>query len=123
MRGMELEKLPNVIEVYPQVRFYTEVRFNNKPFATVVAGLPESSRNSGAFEGMQGNFFFAERQRSHPANRLCEGSFGEAGIIGWAGVDIALCRTPGNPPKRAAMQSSNAGGTSGGFSWCPKSCG
>jgi len=53
----ELEKLPDVIEVYPQVRFFTEVRFNNKPFATVVAGMPESSRNSGAFDGMQGNFF------------------------------------------------------------------
>ena len=32
----EIEQLPNVIEVYPQVRFFTEVRFNNKPFATVV---------------------------------------------------------------------------------------
>ena len=53
----EMEKLPNVIEVYPQVRFFTEVRFNNKPFATVVAGMPESSRNSGSFDGMQGNFF------------------------------------------------------------------
>jgi putative ABC transport system permease protein len=53
----EFEKLPNVIEVYPQVRFFTEVRFNNKPYATVVAGLPDSSRNSGAFDGMQGNFF------------------------------------------------------------------
>jgi putative ABC transport system permease protein len=53
----ELEKLPNVIEVYPQVRFFTEVRFNNKPYATVVAGMPDSSRNSGAFDGMQGNFF------------------------------------------------------------------
>jgi len=53
----ELEKLPNVIEVYPQIRFFTEVRFNNKPFGTVVAGMPESSRNSGAFDGMQGNFF------------------------------------------------------------------
>lgn len=53
----ELEKLPNVIEVYPQVRFFTEVRFDNKPFGTVVAGMPESSRNSGAFDGMQGNFF------------------------------------------------------------------
>jgi putative ABC transport system permease protein len=53
----ELLKLPNVIEVYPQIRFFTEVRFNNKPYATVVAGLPESSRNSGAFDGMQGNFF------------------------------------------------------------------
>ncbi len=53
----EIEKLPNVIEVYPQVRFFTEVRFNNKPFATVVAGMPESSRNSGSFDGMQGAFF------------------------------------------------------------------
>jgi len=53
----QLEKLPNVIEVYPQIRFFTEVRFNNKPFATVVGGMPDSSRNSGAFDGMQGNFF------------------------------------------------------------------
>ena len=53
----ELEKLPNVIEVYPQIRFYTEVRFNDKPHSTVVAGLPESSQNSGAFDGMQGHFF------------------------------------------------------------------
>ena len=53
----ELEKLSNVIEVYPQIRFFTEVRFNNKPYSTVVAGMPDSSRNSGAFDGMQGNFF------------------------------------------------------------------
>jgi len=53
----QLEKLPNVIEVYPQIRFFTEVRFNNRPFATVVGGMPDSSRNSGAFDGMQGNFF------------------------------------------------------------------
>ncbi len=53
----EFEKLPNVVEVYPQIRFFTEVRFNNKPFATVVAGMPDSSRNSGSFDGMQGSFF------------------------------------------------------------------
>ena len=53
----EIEKLPNVIEVYPQIRFFTEVRFNNKPFATVVAGMPESARNSGSFDGMKGHFF------------------------------------------------------------------
>jgi putative ABC transport system permease protein len=55
----EIEKLPNVIEVYPQIRFFTEVRFNNKPFATVVAGMPESSKNSGSFDGMKGRFFSA----------------------------------------------------------------
>jgi putative ABC transport system permease protein len=53
----EIEKLPNAIEVYPQVRFFTEVRFRNKPYATVVAGMPDSSRNSGSFDGMQGHFF------------------------------------------------------------------
>jgi putative ABC transport system permease protein len=53
----ELAALPNVMEVNPQVRFFTEVRFNNKPFATVVAGMPDSSKNSGSFDGMQGNFF------------------------------------------------------------------
>jgi putative ABC transport system permease protein len=53
----EFEKLPNVVEVYPQIRFFTEARFNNKPFATIVAGMPDSSRNSGSFDGMQGNFF------------------------------------------------------------------
>jgi putative ABC transport system permease protein len=53
----EIEKLANVIEVYPQVRFFTEVRFNNKPYATVVAGMPASSKNSGSFDGMQGRFF------------------------------------------------------------------
>ena len=53
----EIAKLPAVIEVYPQVRFFTEVRFQNKPYATVVAGMPDSSKNSGAFDGMQGRFF------------------------------------------------------------------
>jgi len=55
----EIEKSPNVVEVYPQIRFFTEVRFKNKPFATVVAGMPESSKNSGSFDGMKGQFFSA----------------------------------------------------------------
>lgn len=55
----QLAQLPNVIEVYPQVRFFTEVRFNDKPFATMVAGMPDSSKNSGSFDGMQGQFFSA----------------------------------------------------------------
>ena len=53
----QITKLPNVIEVYPQIRFFTEVRFDGKPFATMVAGMPESSKQSGSFDGMLGNFF------------------------------------------------------------------
>ena len=53
----EITKLPNVIEVYPQIRFFTEVRFDGKPFATMVAGMPESAKLTGSFDGMQGSFF------------------------------------------------------------------
>jgi putative ABC transport system permease protein len=53
----EITKLPNVIEVYPQIRFFTEVRYDGKPFATMVAGMPESSKQSGSFDGMRGSFF------------------------------------------------------------------
>ena len=53
----EISRMPNVVEVYPQIRFFTEVRYDGKPFATMVAGLPESSKTSGAFDGMQGHFF------------------------------------------------------------------
>ena len=52
-----LQKLPNVVEVYPQIRFPTEVRFAGKPYATMVAGIPESARGNGAFDGINGNFF------------------------------------------------------------------
>jgi putative ABC transport system permease protein len=52
-----LQKLPNVVEVYPQIRFPTEVRFAAKPYATMVAGIPDSARGNGAFDGINGNFF------------------------------------------------------------------
>src|SRR5215472_6800544 len=53
----EISRMPNVVEVYPQIRFFTEVRYDGKPYATMVAGMPESSKASGAFDGMQGHFF------------------------------------------------------------------
>ena len=56
----EISKLPNVVEVFPQIRFPTEVRFDNKPYPTVVAGMPLSSKQSGSFDGMKGNFFSGE---------------------------------------------------------------
>ena len=53
----DLAKIPNVTEVNPDIRFMTEVRFNNSPYPTMVAGVPESDRSDGAFDGMQGKFF------------------------------------------------------------------
>ncbi|HKW90235.1 MAG TPA: ABC transporter permease [Candidatus Acidoferrales bacterium] len=53
----EFLKLANVTEANPQVRFMTEVRFGSTPYPTMVAGVPESGRTDGAFDGMQGSFF------------------------------------------------------------------
>lgn len=55
----EIEHLPNVVEVYPQIRFPTEVRYAGSPYPTIVAGIPASARGNGAFEGLQGSFFSA----------------------------------------------------------------
>jgi putative ABC transport system permease protein len=49
--------LPNVIEVYPEIRFPTEIHYNGNPYPTIVAGIPESDRDGGSFDGMQGHFF------------------------------------------------------------------
>ncbi|HEV8383633.1 MAG TPA: ABC transporter permease, partial [Candidatus Acidoferrales bacterium] len=53
----EIENLPNVIEVYPEIRFTSEVRFGEKSKFTFVGGLTPSARSSDAFEKMQGTFF------------------------------------------------------------------
>src|SRR5207302_2274389 len=53
----EMERLPNVIEVYPQIRFPTEVRYAGNPYSTVVAGVPASSRGKGPHAGKQVSVF------------------------------------------------------------------
>jgi putative ABC transport system permease protein len=116
----EIEELPNVIEVYPQVRFFTEVRFNNKPYATVVAGMPDSSKNSGSFDGMQGHFFssptaieailqveFAKDLSEKPDSLL-----GQELILRYAERQ-ALAPNAADPP-------GNTGEPSGGFSVVPR---
>jgi putative ABC transport system permease protein len=53
----EIANLPNVVEVYPDSRFPTDIRFDGKLYPTVVAGLPQSALSSGSFDGMFGSFF------------------------------------------------------------------
>jgi putative ABC transport system permease protein len=57
----KIEQLPGVVEAYPDIRFSTEFRFDDKPHLTMVAGVPPSAKNNNdAFDGMQGGFFSAE---------------------------------------------------------------
>ncbi len=56
-----IEQLPGVVEAFPDIRFVTELHFDDKPHLTMVAGVPFSAKNNNdAFDGMQGGFFSSE---------------------------------------------------------------
>ena len=56
----EIERLPNVLEAYPDIRFITELRYDDKPHLTMVAALPPSAQSNDAFEAVQGHFFSSD---------------------------------------------------------------
>ena len=120
--------LANVVEVYPEIRFPTEIQFEGKPFSTTVAGIPASAKSDGAFDGMKGAFFsgpnvdeailqieFARDLSTQPDSLL--------------GKDLALRyaeRQPLPAEPSAGKSKAAAGGTSGesdlspGFSIVPR---
>ena len=56
----DIEHLPNVAEAYPDIRFASELRFDDKPHLTMIAALPMSAKSNDAFDGMQGGFFSSD---------------------------------------------------------------
>lgn len=54
---LEMKKLTDVVDVYPEIRVTTEARYEGKPHTASLAGLPQLMRNDSAFEGMKGSFF------------------------------------------------------------------
>ena len=57
---IQLEHLPNVVEANPDIRFVTELRYEDKPHLTTVAAIPESEKSSDAFDTIQGHFFSSD---------------------------------------------------------------
>ena len=53
----EISRLPGVLEVFPQIRFPTEVTYAGHAEFGMVAGLPSSARQNEAFDDLQGHFF------------------------------------------------------------------
>jgi putative ABC transport system permease protein len=53
----KIERVTGVVEAYPDLRFITELRYEDKPHLTMVAGMPMSYKDNDSFEGMQGRFF------------------------------------------------------------------
>jgi putative ABC transport system permease protein len=56
----EIERLPNVLEAYPDIRFITELRYDDKPHLTMIAALPPSAKSNDAFDNVQGHFFSSD---------------------------------------------------------------
>ncbi len=122
----ELEHLPNVVEVYPQIRFPTEVRYDGNPYSTIVAGVPASARTTGAFDGMQGRFFsgpnadeailqieFARDLSPQPAALI-----GKELVVRYAEREALPPQSGATQPAASSGDASDAGG--GGFSIVPR---
>jgi putative ABC transport system permease protein len=56
----EIERLPEVLEAYPDIRFITELSYQDKPHLTMVSGIPDSARSNDAFTGIPGSYFSSE---------------------------------------------------------------
>src|SRR5258708_658778 len=121
---LQLSKLSNVTEVYPQIRFVTDVHYAGKSESTGVLGLPDSSRSSGAFEGMTGAYFssptaeeailqieFAKLLADQPASLV-----GKELILRYA-ERVAL---PKNADDEDILDSMMGKGTPGGISIVPR---
>jgi putative ABC transport system permease protein len=70
---LEIERLPSVLEAYPDIRLRTELRYEDRPHITMVSALPASAKSNDAFEGMQGSFFSSDTA----AEAILQKSFAE----------------------------------------------
>src|ERR1700722_3402117 len=57
---LDMERLANVLEAYPDIRFISELRYEDKPHLTMIAALPPSAKSNESFDGMQGGFFTSD---------------------------------------------------------------
>jgi putative ABC transport system permease protein len=53
----EIAKIPNVVEVAPEIRVMTDIRYKDKSYPAFMGALPQSAKNGDAFDNMKGKFF------------------------------------------------------------------
>lgn len=119
----EFERLPNVVEVYPQIRFPTEIRYDSKPYSTIVAGIPASAQANGAFDGIQGRFFsgpnvdeaILQIELAKDLTEQTANLIGKNLIVRYAERQALPAQVSGNP---AGSHGSDA--SAGGFSIVPR---
>jgi putative ABC transport system permease protein len=123
-----LEGLPNVVEVYPEIRFPTEIRYQGSPYPTIVAGVPASSRNSGAYDGMQGSFFsgpdadeaILQIEFARQLSRQPDSLLGKELVLRYAERQALPAEGDGDSAAKGASSGDGNAGLSAGFSVVPR---
>jgi putative ABC transport system permease protein len=124
----QMAKLPNVVEVYPEIRFSTEVTYAGNPYLSMVAGIPDSARDGGAFDGMKGVFFSSPhadetilqiefaKQLADPPDTL----LGKEIVLRYAERETLPAGSSTDPPLHAQTKASPDSNLSPGFSVIPR---
>jgi putative ABC transport system permease protein len=110
----DLAQIPDVVEVYPQVQFPTEIRYNGTPYSTVVSGVPQSSKDTGPYDGMQGSFFSAPDAHEAILQIDLAKQIAPTNPSSLIGQKVSL-----NYAERQELAPAATGGISGGFSVVP----
>jgi putative ABC transport system permease protein len=109
----ELQQIPGVTEVYPEVRFPTGIKYGDITYPTVVAGVPQSSKGTGAYDGIEGSFFSGpDAQEAILQIELAKLLSNDPSSL--IGKEVTV-----NYAERQALPTSADGGISGGFSVVP----
>ena len=92
---VEIEHLANVSEAYPDIRFASELRFEDKAHLTTVSALPLSAKSNDAFEGMQGSFFSSDTAPEAILQKsFAEELLGKTPPLGAPDPDVAALAQP-----------------------------
>ena len=127
----QLAQIKNVVEVYPEVRFPTEVQFEGKPYMTTVAGIPASARSDGSFDEMKGAFFSGPQadeailqiEFARDLSKQTDSLIGKDLVLRYAEKEPLPADAPaGNAAGKSAAKNSGADDApaSGGFSLVPR---
>lgn len=91
----EIEHLPNVLEASPDIRFITELRYDDKPHLTMISAMTVSMKSNEAFDGMQGRFFSSENAPEAILQKsFAEELLGKTPALGGPEPDVALLGPP-----------------------------
>ncbi len=85
-----IERLPNVLEVQPEIRVLAEVRYGGRSHVSSVGGLAPSARDNEAFDDLQGSFFSAPAAHEAILRRSFARTLNEASPGSLIGQDLIL---------------------------------